>query len=55
VSELLAAALQENIHLERATVSSLLSRYKRGNLLDMKEGRYFLRKPSDTDEPPPRA
>jgi hypothetical protein len=42
VNELLVAAQQQNIHLERATVSSLLSRFKRDSLLDMKDGRYFI-------------
>jgi hypothetical protein len=42
VNELLTAAQRENIHLERGTVSSLLSRFKRENVLDMKDGRYFL-------------
>jgi hypothetical protein len=46
VNELLIAAQRENVHLERGTVSSLLSRFKRDSVLDMKEGRYFLSRPT---------
>jgi hypothetical protein len=49
VSELLVAAQRQNVHLERATVSSLLSRFKRDNILDMKDGRYFLSRPTISD------
>lgn len=45
VNELLLAAQRENVHLERGTVSSLLSRFKRDSVLDMKDGRYFLQRP----------
>jgi hypothetical protein len=46
VNELLLAAQRVNIHLERGTVSSLLSRFKRDNILDMRDGRYFLQRPT---------
>jgi hypothetical protein len=49
VNELLTVAQQDNIHLERGTVSSLLSRFKRENVLDMKDGRYFLSVPPVKD------
>jgi hypothetical protein len=49
VNELLIAAQRENIHLERGTVSSLLSRFKRENVLDMRDGRYFLSSPPTKD------
>ena len=34
-----------SIHLERASVSSLLSRLKKERVLDMTDGRYFVPKP----------
>jgi hypothetical protein len=49
VNELLIAAQRENVHLERGTVSSLLSRFKRDSVLEMKEGRYFLSRPAASE------
>lgn len=49
VNDLLVAAQRENIHLERGTVSSLLSRFKRENVLDMRDGRYFLLRATGND------
>lgn len=49
VNELLLSAQREKIHLERGTVSSLLSRFKRENVLDMKDGRYFLQHRATTE------
>jgi hypothetical protein len=50
VNELMIAAQRENIFLERGTVSSLLSRFKKDSILDMKEGRYFLSNNPTTPE-----
>jgi hypothetical protein len=49
VNELLIAAQRENVHLERGTVSSLLSRFKKESVLDMKDGKYFLSRPTTTE------
>lgn len=49
VNQVLEAAVAKNIHLERGTVSSLLSRLKRENTLDMREGSYFIRPPMLSD------
>lgn len=43
VNQVLAAARAKNIQLERGTVSSLLSRLKREQTLDMTDGAYFIR------------
>jgi cell division septum initiation protein DivIVA len=42
VNQLLERAAREGNHLERGTVSSLLSRFKREGVLDMKDGKYFI-------------
>jgi len=43
VGQLMDRTQREGIHLERGTVSSLLSRFKREGILDMEDGRYFDR------------
>jgi len=45
VIQVLDGAKVKGIVLDRGTVSSLLSRLKRENTLDMKDGRYFIRAP----------
>lgn len=45
VNQVLESAKAKGIELDRGTVSSLLSRLKRENVLDMKEGQYFVRPP----------
>ena len=45
VNQVLDGAKVKGIVLDRGTVSSLLSRLKRENTLDMKDGRYFIRPP----------
>jgi hypothetical protein len=45
VNEVLDAARARNISLERGTVSSLLSRLKREETLEMENGAYFVRPP----------
>ena len=42
VNGVLDAAKNNGIHLERGTVSSLLSRMRRENVLDMSDGKYFV-------------
>lgn len=42
VGQLLDRTQREGIHLERGTVSSLLSRFKREGVLEMEDGRYFI-------------
>jgi len=42
VSQLLERTEREGVHLERGTVSSLLSRFKREQILDMEDGKYFV-------------
>jgi len=42
VNDLLERAQKNGVHLERGTVSSLLSRMKRESVLDMEDGRYFV-------------
>jgi len=42
VNGVLDAARELGIHLERGSVSSLLSRMKRESVLDMTDGRYFI-------------
>ncbi len=42
VNDLLEVAKSTGVHLERGTVSSLLSRMKRENVLDMEDGKYFV-------------
>lgn len=54
VHQVLDAATKKNVQLERGTVSSLLSRLKRENTLDMKDGAYFVRAPAQA-EPAPHA
>lgn len=45
VNQVLDAARIKGAELDRGTVSSLLSRLKREDILDMKEGQYFVRPP----------
>jgi hypothetical protein len=45
VNQVLDGAKVKDIVLDRGTVSSLLSRLKRENTLDMKDGRYSIRPP----------
>ncbi len=47
VNQVLDGALAKGIVLDRGTVSSLLSRLKRENTLDMKDGQYFVRPPAE--------
>ena len=42
VIEVLETAMARGAHLERGTVSSLLSRFKREGALDMRDGRYVV-------------
>jgi predicted nucleic acid-binding Zn-ribbon protein len=42
VNELMQRTEREGVHLERGTVSSLLSRFKREGVLSMKDGRYYV-------------
>lgn len=42
VSQLMERAEREGRALDRGTVSSLLSRFKREGVLEMKEGRYYV-------------
>ena len=42
VNQLLERTEREGVHLERGTVSSLLSRFKREGILAMTDGRYFV-------------
>ena len=46
VNEVLTAAEKRGIHLERGSVSSLLSRLKREQVLDLKDGSYRVKNPS---------
>jgi hypothetical protein len=46
VTKCVEMAQKRGSHLERGTVSSLLSRLKREGILDLKEGFYSVRKPS---------
>jgi hypothetical protein len=45
VNQVLDKARTKSIDLDRGTVSSLLSRLKREQTLDMKDGQYFVRPP----------
>jgi hypothetical protein len=45
VNQVLDGAQNKGVRLDRGTVSSLLSRLKRENILDMKDGQYFVRPP----------
>src|ERR1700730_8612463 len=45
VNQVLDGARNKGVQLDRGTVSSLLSRLKRENFLDMKDGHYFVRPP----------
>lgn len=45
VNQVLDGARNKGVRLDRGTVSSLLSRLKRENILDMKDGQYFVRPP----------
>jgi hypothetical protein len=47
VNQVLDNAKGKGIKLDRGTVSSLLSRLKRENILDMKGGQYFVRPPEE--------
>jgi hypothetical protein len=47
VNQVLDNAKVKGIMLDRGTVSSLLSRLKRENILDMKGGQYFVRPPGE--------
>jgi hypothetical protein len=47
VNQVLDNAKITGIKLDRGTVSSLLSRLKRENILDMKGGQYFVRPPAE--------
>ena len=42
-AEVMAAALNRGIHLEKATVASHLSRFKFNGLVDLRDGRYVFR------------
>ena len=44
VIQVLERALKHGVHLERNSVSSLLSRLKREDVLDMADGRYSIKK-----------
>jgi len=46
VNEVVDAALNKGIHLERATVASNLSRLKFEGTLEMRDGRYVFRAPA---------
>jgi hypothetical protein len=48
VIQVLEKSLRHGVHLERNSVSSLLSRLKREDVLEMTDGRYFVKKPSPT-------
>lgn len=47
VSALMEKAKDNGIHLDRGSVSSLLSRMKREKVFAMVDGRYFVPKPSE--------
>ena len=49
VTKCVEMAQKQGSHLERGTVSSLLSRLKREEILDLKDGSYSLRKPVPRD------
>jgi hypothetical protein len=55
VNQVLEGARNKSIELDRGTVSSLLSRLKRENVLDMKDGQYFVRPRSNGTDHRPRA
>lgn len=48
VNGVLDAAKNNGTHLERGTVSSLLSRMRRENVLDMADGKYFVPRPKSS-------
>ena len=48
VNGVMDAAKEIGHHLERGTVSSLLSRMKRENVLEMSDGKYFVPPPKQT-------
>lgn len=46
VNQVIDGARNKGVRLDRGTVSSLLSRLKRENILDMTDGQYFVRPPT---------